>query len=77
LRGSIDVAAERRRLERDLVAVKKELAQAAAKLANPDFLGKAPATVVTGVQERHTAATADANRLGAQLAALPADPPAG
>ncbi len=77
LRGSIDVAAERRRLERDLVAVKKELAQAAAKLANPDFLGKAPATVVTGVQERHTAATADADRLGAQLAALPADPPAG
>jgi valyl-tRNA synthetase len=77
LRGSIDVAAERRRLERDLAAADKELSQAGAKLANSDFLGKAPTAVVTKVRERRTAATADAARLRGQLAALPADPPAG
>lgn len=77
LRGSIDVAAERRRLERDLAAADKELSQARAKLANSDFLGKAPTAVVTKVRERRTAATADAARLRGQLAALPADPPTG
>jgi valyl-tRNA synthetase len=77
LRGSIDVAAERRRLERDLAAADKELSQAGAKLANSDFLGKAPTAVVTKVRERRTAATADAARLRGQLAALPADPPTG
>lgn len=42
--GSIDVAAERRRLEKDLAAAHKELASTTAKLANEDFLAKgAPA----------------------------------
>lgn len=45
--GTIDVAAERRRLEKDLAAAHKELASTTAKLANEDFLGKAPKTSST------------------------------
>jgi len=44
--GTIDVAAERRRLEKDLAAAQKELASTAAKLSNADFLAKAPEQVV-------------------------------
>ncbi len=69
--GTIDVAAERRRLEKDLAAARKELAQAAAKLDNEQFLAKAPDAVVTRIRDRRTAAEADIARLEGQLAALP------
>ena len=45
--GTVDVDAERRRLEKDLAAAQKELAQTTAKLANDAFLAKAPATSST------------------------------
>ena len=44
--GTVDVAAERRRLEKDLAAAQKELAQTDAKLGNEAFLAKAPQDVV-------------------------------
>ena len=69
--GTIDVAAERRRLDKDLAAARKELAQAAAKLDNEQFLAKAPDAVVTKIRDRRTAAEADIARLEGQLAALP------
>ena len=50
--GTIDVAAERRRLEKDLAAAQKELASTAAKLANADFLAKAPEQVVAKIRDR-------------------------
>ena len=40
--GTVDVAAERRRLEKDLAAAQKELAGTTAKLDNEAFLAKAP-----------------------------------
>ena len=40
--GTVDVAAERRRLEKDLAAAEKELAGTTAKLDNDAFLAKAP-----------------------------------
>ena len=70
--GTIDVAAERRRLERDLAAAEKERTQTAAKLGNEAFLGKAPEQVVAGIRARLAAAETDLVRLKAQLAALPA-----
>ncbi|MEV6986709.1 valine--tRNA ligase [Sphaerisporangium sp. NPDC051017] len=70
--GAIDVAAERRRLEKDLTAARKESAQAAGKLGNEQFMSKAPDDVVAKVRARAAQADADIARLEAQLAALPA-----
>jgi valyl-tRNA synthetase len=69
--GSIDVAAERARLTKDLAAAEKELAGTEAKLANPKFTERAPADVVGKARARRDAAAADIERLRAALAALP------
>jgi valyl-tRNA synthetase len=70
--GAIDVAAERRRMEKDLAVARKEAAQAVAKLGNEQFMAKAPEDVVVKVRARAAQADADIARLEAQLAALPA-----
>jgi valyl-tRNA synthetase len=72
LSGAIDVAAERKRLEKDLVAARKERDQAHAKLGNEQFLAKAPAAVVDKIRGRLSGAETDVARLEGQLAALPA-----
>ncbi|MBI4942906.1 MAG: hypothetical protein HY830_19360, partial [Actinobacteria bacterium] len=69
--GAIDVGAERKRLEKDLVVARKEIDQAQAKLGNEQFLAKAPADVVAKIEGRLAAARADVDRLDAQLGALP------
>jgi valyl-tRNA synthetase len=71
-RGSIDVAAERARLEKDRAAAEKEAAQTRAKLDNPAFVGKAPEHVVAKIRERLAAAEAELARISRQLDALPA-----
>jgi valyl-tRNA synthetase len=68
--GTIDRDAERRRMDKDLAATRAELAQAAAKLDNEQFLAKAPEQVVTRIRQRRTAAEAEIARLEEQLAAL-------
>ncbi|GII78973.1 valine--tRNA ligase [Sphaerisporangium rufum] len=70
--GTIDVAAERKRLEKDLAGARKEAAQAAGKLGNEQFMAKAPDEVVAKVRARALQADADIARLEGQLAALPA-----
>jgi len=72
LSGTIDVPAERARLTKDRVAAEKELAAATAKLANTEFLAKAPEPVVAKIRGRLAAAEADIERIAAQLDALPA-----
>ncbi len=67
---AIDIAAERRRIDKDLAAARAALAQAAAKLDNEQFLAKAPEPVVARIRERRTAAEAEIARLEARLAAL-------
>jgi valyl-tRNA synthetase len=69
--GTIDVAAERARLGKDLAAAEKELVGAGAKLNNPKFTERAPADVVDGIRARRSAATSDIERIRAALAALP------
>ncbi|GIL27085.1 valine--tRNA ligase [Actinocatenispora comari] len=69
-RGSIDVAAERARLEKDLAGARKELDGTTKKLANEAFLAKAPEQVVAKIRDRQAAATADIERLTAALAGL-------
>jgi valyl-tRNA synthetase len=69
--AGIDVAAERRRLDKDLAAARKEADQAERKLANDSFLAKAPADVVGKTRERLEAAHADIERITGRLAVLP------
>jgi valyl-tRNA synthetase len=71
LSGVIDVAAERRRLEKDLAGARKDLEQADRKLDNEQFLAKAPEQVVAKIRDRRTAAENEIARIEAQLAALP------
>jgi valyl-tRNA synthetase len=68
--GTIDVAAERRRMEKDLAAAAREAEQAERKLGNEAFIARAPADVVARTRERLAAARADADRISARLAAL-------
>ncbi|GAA1298491.1 valine--tRNA ligase [Planotetraspora silvatica] len=70
--GAIDVAAERKRLEKDLAAARKEHAQVTGKLGNEQFMAKAPDDVVAKVRGRAAQAEEDIARLEAHLAALPA-----
>ncbi|MFJ3911970.1 valine--tRNA ligase [Streptomyces vinaceus] len=72
LSGTIDVAAERGRLSKDLAAAEKEKQQAEAKLGNEAFLAKAPDNVVDKIKGRLSKAEGDIARIQAQLDALPA-----
>ncbi len=60
LRGVVDPAAVRDRLNKDLSKVDKELSGVSAKLARPDFVEKAPADVVE--KERQRAAALEERR---------------
>jgi valyl-tRNA synthetase len=71
LSGAIDVGAERRRLDKDLAAARKELDQVTGKLGNEQFLAKAPDHVVERMREREKAARTEIGRLESRLAALP------
>lgn len=69
--GTIDVAAERKRLEKDLAGAEKELATTGAKLGNEAFLAKAPDEVVEKIRGRQEYARAEAERIRARLEGLP------
>jgi valyl-tRNA synthetase len=68
--GTVDLAAERRRLEKDLAVAQKELAGTEAKLGNEAFLAKAPEAVVDKIRARREVAVAEVERIGARLAEL-------
>ena len=70
LTGSIDIVAERARLEKDLAAAKKDLQTAEVKLGNAGFMAKAPANVVVEIKELLTKTSADIDRITSALAAL-------
>ncbi|MBV8967201.1 MAG: valine--tRNA ligase, partial [Mycobacteriaceae bacterium] len=68
--GSVDVDAERRRLEKDLAAAQKELAGTSAKLDNEAFLAKAPADVVDKIRDRRHVAREEVERITNRLSSL-------
>jgi valyl-tRNA synthetase len=68
--GVIDVAAERRRMEKDLAAARAEAEQAERKLANSDFTARAPAAIVDKTRQRLETAQADIARLEQRLASI-------
>ena len=71
LTGSIDVVAERARLERDLATASKDKQTAEVKLNNEGFMAKAPENVLVEIRERLAKTTSDIERITAALAALP------
>ncbi len=68
--AGIDIAAERRRLEKDLAAAVTDAGVSERKLANKSFVDKAPAEVVAKSRDRLAAAQAEIARLAERLAAL-------
>ena len=70
LTGSIDVVAERARLEKDLATAQKDKKTAEVKLGNEGFMAKAPADVLVEIRERLAKTTSDIERITAALAAL-------
>jgi valyl-tRNA synthetase len=67
LLGLIDVEAERARLSKDRAKAAQEADRLAKKLANADFVRRAPAEVVEETQARVSAARAEMARLDAAL----------
>ena len=73
LTGSIDVKAERSRLEKDLITIEKDRETARVKLENENFMAKAPMDVVKQIKERMEFCDGEIERIKASLAALPQD----
>ncbi len=70
--GLIDKKAETARLTREIEKLQKDLARSEAKLANPDFVDKAPATVVEKERSRVTEMQATMSKLQEQRARIEA-----
>jgi len=70
LAGVIDLAAERARLEKEMAKVKSDIARVDAKLANADFLKRAPEEVVEGEREKREEAEARRVKIVEALARL-------
>ncbi|WP_141761070.1 class I tRNA ligase family protein, partial [Corynebacterium sp. HMSC034B08] len=67
---TVDVAAERKRLEKELAAAQKELDTTGGQLANEQFLANAPAQVVEKIKARQKVAQEEFERVTARLEAL-------
>ena len=69
--GTVNIAAERLRLTKDLAIAQKDRESAQVKLDNENFMAKAPTNVVVEIRERLMRTAADIERIGAQLEKLP------
>jgi len=70
---TIDVAAERERLTKDIARYEKGLAAAERQLGNEGFLAKAPAHVVEGLKKQEAETRLLLEKARAALEALPKD----
>jgi valyl-tRNA synthetase len=68
---TIDVAAERERLTKDIAKYEKGLASAERQLGNEGFLAKAPAHVVEGLKKQEAETRQLLEKARAALGALP------
>jgi valyl-tRNA synthetase len=73
LAGVIDMAAERKRIAREIEKVGGEIKKVTDRLGNPQFMGKAPAEVVEELRERQVDWETKATRLKAALARIEAE----
>jgi valyl-tRNA synthetase len=70
LEGLIDVAKERDRITKEVTRKEDEARGLASRLANPSFVGRAPAEVVGQTRERHTELMSEIEKLRATLISL-------
>jgi valyl-tRNA synthetase len=63
LKGVIDLAAERSRLEKEMAKVEADIKRVDSKLSNADFLKRAPEEVVDGEREKREEAQARRARI--------------
>ncbi len=70
LKGVVDFAAEKARLDKEMARVKSDIARIDAKLANADFVARAPEDVVEGEREKREEAEARRLKLDEALARL-------
>ncbi len=70
LAGHLDIARERSRIQKDIDRSAGEAGKAEKKLANRDFVAKAPAEVVEGLRERLAEENARRDKLGVALQRL-------
>ena len=70
LSGTVDVAAEKARLTKDLATASKDRETAISKLENSDFMAKAPEKVVSTIKERLATCDAEISRINERLSAL-------
>jgi valyl-tRNA synthetase len=52
LKGLIDLGAEKTRLEKEIAKVDADIKRVDAKLANPDFVKRAPEDIIEGEREK-------------------------
>ena len=71
--GTIDVAAERERLTKDIAKYEKGVAAADRQLSNEGFLAKAPPQVVEGLKKQASETRTLLEKASAALASLPRD----
>ena len=70
LKGVIDFAAEKARLEKEMARVNSDIARIDAKLANADFVARAPEDVVEGEREKREEAETRRLKIDEALARL-------
>jgi len=70
LKGVIDFAAEKARLEKEMARVTSDIARIDAKLGNADFVARAPEDVVEGEREKREEAAARRLKIDEALARL-------
>jgi valyl-tRNA synthetase len=70
LASAVDAASEKVRITRDIAALAKHIAGTEARLANPAFVGKAPAAVLDGARRQLAEQQAKRSELERLLKAL-------
>lgn len=70
LKIEVDVPVERKRLQKERLRLEGEISKAETKLANPDFIERAPAKVVMQEKERMTAFSATLAKINEQIIKL-------
>jgi valyl-tRNA synthetase len=70
LKGVIDLAAERARLDREMKKAESDIQRVDAKLSNESFVARAPEEVVEEEKEKRAEAVARKDKISAALATL-------
>ena len=71
VRGAINVAAERERMQKEIARVQQDMEKISQKIASPDFLSRAPEEIIAKDRARHGELLDRFNKLESNLKRLP------